>query len=187
MKVYRYMGKNEFQNLLHGQTLKNNTVYSSKGYRSGSAGFCFLPEIVVADGATFNPVESFSFLSGIVSPEFFVEFEIIDASFFVTSTGVYRNPRAFDDAEMMNITELCLSSYDYRKLCPIRFLPKEGLELLLVGCDAECSMDSVEPMWQPVRLSVTPDISRILESETAEDELQQFVLAHPSKTASLVF
>lgn len=60
MEVFRFMSKNELNNLIKGNKLENTTIHLGK---TNSIGFCFL------DLNEYKPEEAIHFLSGIVNAE----------------------------------------------------------------------------------------------------------------------
>lgn len=68
MKVFRFMSKNEFDDYMKGLNLFNEKIHEGN---TTSVGFCFL------DSNDFEPRNAIKFLSGIVSMDYCVEFEVI--------------------------------------------------------------------------------------------------------------
>lgn len=81
MKIFRYMSKKEFDKLVKGEILKNNTHH--KAY-TNSVGFCFMK---VADN---EPEYAYNFLSGIVDDDICVVFETNKK--LTKCYGIYADP-----------------------------------------------------------------------------------------------
>lgn len=81
MKLFRYMSKKEFEKLIKGETLKNNTHHQGI---TTSIGFCFMK---VDDN---EPRYAYHFLSGIVSDDICVVFETNKK--LTKSFGIYASP-----------------------------------------------------------------------------------------------
>lgn len=81
MKIFRYMSKKEFDKLIKGEILKNNTIH--KGH-TNSVGFCFMK---VDDN---EPRYAYKFLSGVVDDDVCVVFETNKK--LTKSYGVYADP-----------------------------------------------------------------------------------------------
>jgi len=99
MKIFRYMSKDEFDKLINGETLINNTIH--KGH-TNSVGFCFMK---VEDN---EPRYAYEFLSGAVDDDVCVVFETKKK--LNKSYGVYANPYgSFFDTITEN--EYCTKEY----------------------------------------------------------------------------
>ena len=81
MKIFRYMSKNEFDKLINGETLINNTIHEGL---TNSVGFCFMK---VEDN---EPRYAYEFLSGVVDDDVCVVFETKKK--LTKSYGVYADP-----------------------------------------------------------------------------------------------
>lgn len=86
MKVFRFMSKEEFIKLMHGDTLTNNTDYAKKGHKTGTVGFGFLSK------EEYKPEYAWHFLRGIAQYDYLVEFEVPSAYNFKRSKGTYAKP-----------------------------------------------------------------------------------------------
>lgn len=77
MKLYRFMSCEEFEKLLSGEVLVNNTDHSEEN-DTDSVGFCFLPETISIKfplEMTFEGWKMGGVLGGIVSDDILVAFE----------------------------------------------------------------------------------------------------------------
>lgn len=124
MKVYRYMSAQELKNFNSGMEMVPAHMHHKAA--TTSTGFCFLPEVVclyrhkdsgspVKD--TMSPEGSLSFLSGIVSEEFLIEFEAPD-HLLRKSRATYQDPYG---SGLMEIDELCCNSYSKENFIPLRY------------------------------------------------------------------
>lgn len=119
MKLYRYMSNNEFQLLTSGMTLVNNNHF--KNAKTNSNGFCFLGEnIISSSGNTYTPQQAYSFLSGIVTPDVLVEFEIDDPTILTNGYGVYAEPMGYW-GDCMTIPEYSINEYNIDIIHPLRY------------------------------------------------------------------
>jgi len=75
MKLYRYCGQEEVNNILNGQILKNNTDWS-EDHDSTSKGFCFFAYNKSNDLKKIITNSLTDWLDGIVNNEYLVEIEI---------------------------------------------------------------------------------------------------------------
>lgn len=113
MKLYRYMSSVEFRKLMNGETLVNTSYHW--GERTSSRGFCFLGE----DSVGYSPIEAFDFLSGIVTADYLVEFEVHKQ--MQRSSGIYANPFG-SFGSTIGITEWCTTEYNRHDLEPLRYI-----------------------------------------------------------------
>lgn len=118
-KVYRFMSFQEFDKLTAGCELVNRSTMP--GRRTNSVGFCFLPESVDMGDEVWPPEECHRFLSGIVSEDVLVEFEVQDDSALEWSWGIYANPYTDDWYDRICIDELCCQKYSRDTLRPVRY------------------------------------------------------------------
>lgn len=81
MELFRFMSIKEFDKLINGETLKNNTHHKT---RTTSIGFCFMK---TEDN---TPEEAYEFLSGVVSSDLCVVFETNKK--LTKSYGIYASP-----------------------------------------------------------------------------------------------
>lgn len=105
MKVFRFMSDEEFEKYLNGETLHNDTNHRQEKRSTDSIGFCFMDTEDVA------PEFAYEFLSGIVSDDVCVQFEV-DESLLTESYGTYADPYGEDFFSTMNVTEYCCNSYN---------------------------------------------------------------------------
>lgn len=125
-KFYRYMSNEEFQKLSSGMELTNENMH--KTARTASEGFCFLPEVVKFNSyfedevvsTTFNPVQCYRFLSGIVTNDVLVEFENVSED-LQESFGIYADPINCDYYATIDIVEYCAKSYSRDTMRPTRY------------------------------------------------------------------
>ena len=109
MRLFRFMSKNEFNNLLNGEDLINNTKH--KGFTK-SIGFCFMK------GEEIEAEYSYQFLSGVVSDEICVLFETNEK--LNKSYGIYANPYGhFFDT--ITEDEYCIKKYNKQTIKPIKY------------------------------------------------------------------
>lgn len=92
--VFRFMGKAEFEKLMNGEELVNETKFNR--YMSRSVGFCFMKwEISVTDDdgddRWFSGDQGYLWFDGARSADYLVEFEV-DKSLLSGGAGLYKNP-----------------------------------------------------------------------------------------------
>ena len=121
-KYYRYMSNEEFQKILAGVVLEyTNDAWVNAN--TTSDGFCFLAEETKFHGedtqGTFDPLTCYWFLSGIVSKDVLVEFEV-DASLLTESQGLYADPFG-SWGQRIVITEYFCRSYSRSNFKPVRY------------------------------------------------------------------
>ena len=101
------MSKREYDALMTGEVLRNDTDHGAMGQKTDSVGFCFFPE---------QPDEAIHWLSFIVDADLCVTMEIPDA-LLRKSQGRYRDVEKdkgsalFDEPPMLWRTEYCLTEY----------------------------------------------------------------------------
>ena len=108
MKVFRFMSMDEFKKYQIGDTLSNNKNHHDYGQKTESVGFCFM------DCDDYCPECAYEFLSGIVSDDVCVVFEV-DESLLIKSSGTYAASLIDDDVSWfstMDVDEYCCQSYD---------------------------------------------------------------------------
>lgn len=127
MKVYRYMSRKEFDAVWNGEELINDMDHGARRAKTNSVGFCFLGE--EGDGNPYSPIDSYQFLSGIVSDDILVEFEVLDESSLTESWGVYADPcwNHWDDTII--VKEYCTTRYSSETLKPLRYTPDVGFDI----------------------------------------------------------
>ena len=107
MILHRFMSKREYDALMTGEVLRNETDHGAMGQKTDSVGFCFFPE---------PPDEAIHWLSFIVDSDLCVTMEIPDAM-VRKSQGRYRDVEKdngsalFDEPPMLWRTEYCLTEY----------------------------------------------------------------------------
>jgi len=107
MILHRFMSKQEYDALMAGNVLRNDTNHGALGQKTDSVGFCFFPE---------PPEEAIHWLSFIVDTDVCVTMEIPD-EMLRKSKGRYRDvekdkgSNLFDEPPMLWRTEYCLTQY----------------------------------------------------------------------------
>lgn len=121
MIVHRFMSRAEFERLMDGKQLVNESRH--KGFRSESRGFCF---------TTDDPKEAIHYLSGNVDTDFCVTMNIPD-SILRKSKALYRDhqrddvmrytalPQSADDMPTIEKTEYCCTRYSRSKVTLLGF------------------------------------------------------------------
>lgn len=97
MRIFRFMSKKEFDKLINGEKLINNTKHDG---RTNSEGFCFM------EG---DPELAFDFLSGVVSEDICVVFETEKE--LKETYGIYADPYG-SFFETITEDELCTNTYN---------------------------------------------------------------------------
>lgn len=115
MKIYRYMSNREFTLLMSGETIVGPKQFAAN---TSSTGVCFLPEQIRTASEneynpTLSPCEAFKYLSGIVSSDKLVEFEVNPGmeSKFRKSYGRYASLYGGWD-DRMGADEICTPYFD---------------------------------------------------------------------------
>ena len=129
MKVYRYMSFKEFNTMILGIPV----VHKKRAFRArtNSYGFCFLPETtefsVYSEYSnerhdfSYNAEQCYEFLSGIVSEDILVEFEVLNESILFEGYGVYADPTYISGWDgRICIIEYSTPQYDWTTLRPLR-------------------------------------------------------------------
>ena len=129
MILHRFMSEREFDDYQNGETLRNTTDHRKNGEHTQSVGFCFFTE---------NPDDAIHWLSGIVTDDVCVTFDVPDDK-VIKSSGIYCDHEKSDNSwgalfedmlaamfgdEMPNVvkierTEYCCTEYsdkDFRLL-----------------------------------------------------------------------
>ena len=111
MIVHRFMSEAEYQSLVKGKMLYNNTNHcKSKGQRSSSVGFCFFIE---------NPDEAVHRLSGIVDLDWCVTMEV-DEGFLIQSYGWYVDEGKWDKSRVLRLGD-SVPAIRRREYCRCRY------------------------------------------------------------------
>ena len=142
MTVHRFMSQQEFDMLIAGEVLENNTVHSELGRHSTSVGFCFFTE---------DPDEAIHRLSHIVCQDLCVTFFIPD-HLLTESKGEYRDVEN-DDIDGMSLydmfftpppsiwrKEYCLQRYSRKDVRIVDVTNKYALPVFIVS-DIEIKTD----------------------------------------------
>ena len=122
--VFRFMGKTEFEKLMKGEELVNNSEFSR--YMSESTGFCFMPwEIYVyddyGDKTYYSGDEGYLWFDGAQQADYLVEFEV-DRDLLTESSGLYKNPASFDIYNRGTwIDEWCTTKYSSKNFKILRY------------------------------------------------------------------
>lgn len=131
MKFYRYMNMCEFSRMNAGCTISGKHHHKA---HTESIGVCFLAEKTVGvanDGNshTFTPEKCYEFLSGIVSDEILVEFNVdVDTNQLNKSTGLYADPVCRKWGNYICINEYCTPYYNRDTFVPVRYcFPGESI------------------------------------------------------------
>lgn len=93
MTLHRFMSKREYDALMTGEVLRNETDHGAMGQKTDSVGFCFFPE---------PPDEAIHWLSFIVDADLCVTMEIPDAM-VRKSQGRYRDVEKDKSGEKMSV------------------------------------------------------------------------------------
>lgn len=110
MIVHRFMSLPEYNALISGKVLHNDTVHSQTGQKTDSVGFCFFTE---------DPDEAIQWLKGIVDADVCVTLAI-PMELLNESRGRYRDVEkdkgsgVFDNIPMRWRKEYCLTEYSLR-------------------------------------------------------------------------
>lgn len=103
MKLYRYCGQEEINKLMNGETLENNTDWSTI-YDTNSKGFCFFAYNRTNDMRKVITTSLENWLGGIVKEEYIIEVEVKKAR---KAYGFYASGRH---------TEYNLTSYSLKNV-----------------------------------------------------------------------
>lgn len=124
MRYYRFMSYAEFEKILKGETLSNQSQWrsvSSIDLEDNSSGFCFLREQVVSSrGYLANPIECYMSMSGIVCDDVLVCFEKLDEVKMKESFGTYA-PLDGGWGESEYLDEYSILSYSKETFIPVGF------------------------------------------------------------------
>ena len=145
MTVHRFMSQQEFDKLMAGEVLENDTVHSELGRHSTSIGFCFFTE---------DPDKAIHWLSHIVCQYVCVTFQIPD-HLLTESKGEYRDVDN-DDIEGMSLydmfftppptiwrKEYCLQRYSRKDVRIVDVTNKYALPFnkIVIGPDIDIKTD----------------------------------------------
>ena len=123
MRYYRYMSYAEFEKILKGEILSNQSQWRSVSginLEDNSTGFCFLREQVASNKGYFaNPLECYMSMSGIVCPEVLVCFEKLDEVKMKESYGRYASLDGGWGIEFLD--EYSIPSYSKDTFVPVGF------------------------------------------------------------------
>lgn len=126
------MSWEEYQSLLKGRNLTNNTVHKNNGLRTTSVGFCFFVE---------DPYKAIHWLGGCVNSEYCVTMDIPD-KLLTESEGTYRDTEKtdvndnfiqtiisaiFGTIPMKTLKEYCLQEYDISKVKILNVIKQDEL------------------------------------------------------------
>lgn len=110
-KVFRFMSEKEFRAMDAYVPMVHPRHHFAA--RAGSVGFCFL------DAKERNACFALKFLSGIVSQDICVEFEV-DEKYLTKSCGLYADPCS-DCGDTIDVTEYCTPAYSREMFKPVRY------------------------------------------------------------------
>jgi hypothetical protein len=120
------MSFEELNKIMQGETLSHPVNWSEEGNASTSSGFCFLGEktsFKVKDGRviSYDPIECYSFLSGIVTEQVLVEFELVDDNAIkIAENCRYADPSTTGEHDYIYIKEYYINEYNSEILKPLR-------------------------------------------------------------------
>lgn len=126
MKYYRYMSFEEFHDMGLGLTIVGHQFPNN---RTASSGVCFLGEKTLIESNTnrqdspvyYSALDCYSFMSGIVSSDVLVEFEVEDG-IMTESWGIYADPIDYSDwYSIISVVEYCIPYYDRELITPVRY------------------------------------------------------------------
>ena len=100
MRVFRFMSMDEFKKYQIGDTLSNDKKHPDYGQKTESVGFCFM----VYDD--YYPEYAYEFLSGIVSDDVCVVFEVDDTLIVISST-LYSTPAPLNLLNLPPLPIMC--------------------------------------------------------------------------------
>ena len=132
MKAYRWMSIKEFQKVTAGCDI--TPIRRNHKYKTTGAGIFFLPEDyfrtwLSEDGTDYvskqpSPEFSIHFLSGIVTTDVLVEFDICCP--VEEAQGVYANPYTDEWYDYIVVDELCIPFYNQETMIPLRYFISES-------------------------------------------------------------
>lgn len=120
------MSDKEYQALVAGETLKNDTIHAKNGQKSRSVGFCFFTE---------PPEDAIHWLSFIVTTDWCVTLDIPD-QLLRESKARYRDPEhdSFEHRAAIWRKEWCLKQYSIQTARIISATDKwKGYEEAMIG------------------------------------------------------
>lgn len=121
MKIFRFMSMKEFRTMDAYVPMVHPKHHFSA--RTSSKGFCFLAS------EDWDARFALQFLSGIVSADVCVEFEV-DEKYLTESCGIYADPHSDVWGDTMCITEYCTPTYSREIFKPTRYsFPTYGREV----------------------------------------------------------
>lgn len=118
MIIHRFMSRSEYEQLVAGKELYNNTNHHKKDQkRTNSVGFCFFME---------DPDQAVHWLCGIVDLEMCVTMEVPDG-WGVRSWGLYLDEEASDLSKPMNYQEFMREAKWKKRteICRCRYSTKQ--------------------------------------------------------------
>lgn len=118
MKYVRFMGFEELEKYMKGETLVNKTDWRRKAQCTDSVGFCFFDDNV-------KPEKRMEYLTGVVDLDCVGVFECADEQKLRKSYGRYRDPERdnlmFLRPAMMKVPEYSIERYDIHTMRPVKF------------------------------------------------------------------
>jgi hypothetical protein len=139
MKLYRYMSGAELD------TYKSGGYVVGRCRRNRDHGayerVCFLGSVTAftsyfqnhTENSQFMPERCYEFLSGIVSDEFLVEFEVTEPYFVIEGSGVYADPINGAWGATITITEYWMDRYSQKELRLLSVRTVEEVESFIHG------------------------------------------------------
>jgi hypothetical protein len=109
------MSFKEFELLTAGVTLTSDCKTTSKSNTS-SNGFCFF-----GNDTGYKPERFYEFMSGIVSRDLFVKFEIDNYTVLKKGWGRYANPDTMDWDDFITVNEYSIKEYDRELIKPVGY------------------------------------------------------------------
>ena len=111
MKVYRYMSLKEFSKMSAGCDIVGKVFHAA---HTTGHGVFFLPET-----CGYAPERFLDFLSGIVTSDVMVEFEVNCP--YDDSYGTYADPDNWDWYSTITVHEVCVEKYNRDEMIPVRY------------------------------------------------------------------
>lgn len=92
----RFMGTDEIERYLNGETLVNTKNWRGIGKGTDSVGFCFFDD-------TVSPEDRIEYLTGVTSMDMVAVFEAAESTRFKESYGKYRDPEKESGSSLLDI------------------------------------------------------------------------------------
>ncbi len=115
MVVHRFMSDAEYQSLINGKVLYNNTNHRKKNkQRSSSVGFCFFIE---------DPNDAVRWLGGVVDLDWCVTMEV-DNGFLIQSCGMYADENKWQKDKVLKVGD-SIPMVKRKEYCRCRYSLKD--------------------------------------------------------------